>query len=758
MFQTFKASRDPLLFDIRLQNSEHDVLLIKGGVDQASSVLLSGTIVLSVLEPIQIKTLSLRLMGRIRLNIPSSVQSTQNIKRNMKYEKIFYNHNWDNFNIEDYFENLYTNYDRKKSISSSSSTNVSGLAKRNRSNSSLLSLGGSSSYHTLVKGNYEFPFSAILPGSLTESVEGLPNASVTYKLEASISRPKNGDLIRRKHLRVVRTLSPDSVELSETVAVDNVWPDKVEYSISAPAKAIPIGSSTPIHIMIVPLIKGLRLGPIKISVVETSQYCGNIGGTNSQDRIVTKMKIKDPLKHVAKLKKSKNHRERDDFYSDDEEDFEFQDKWEVNTILNIPPSLSKCTQDCNILRNIKVRHKLKFVISLINSDGHISELRASLPVQFFISPFVAVFATSSEIVERVSNSFGMPSINITNDDTSISHKNLLPIYNTEEKGSSIQDNEEILFARSTSEINLNSRPLENNINATAIISDLMAPPNYEHHVYDKLWNNIPIIDTPQELVHSTQFEHSNRNDGSMDDDQFIHHLRQNLRQLDLDTEGTVSTSSSRRPSYTLSESNSHPNLGIDFTASPVATPGYDHISRRSSFLSQRQFSSSSLKKEWELSSLSRVPSYEKAMRADVIDDDLPPTYPVAEEQENAIGAGQNIERPQTVRHRSSSLLTIPASARSKSQTLNRSNNSSSSSLNTLFLSNTSGSLNNVNSNRTTNSFSLSMTPVGTPSISATHMQKSSSRTSSNNSQRQSSLVNLVEMLTKKKKNSLHVKL
>ena len=71
-------------------------------------------------------------------------------------------------------------------------------------------------------------------------------------------------MIAKKRLRIIRTLTSDAVELSETIAVDNTWPNKVEYSLSCPTKAIAIGSSTPITMTLVPLLKGLQLGDIKI--------------------------------------------------------------------------------------------------------------------------------------------------------------------------------------------------------------------------------------------------------------------------------------------------------------------------------------------------------------------------------------------------------------------------------------------------------------------------------------------------------------
>ncbi|GME81238.1 unnamed protein product [[Candida] boidinii] len=69
------------------------------------------------------------------------------------------------------------------------------------------------------------------------------------------------------------------------------------------------------------------------------------------------------------------------------------------TSIVIPPSLSKLTQDCDISNYVKVRHKIKFAIGLVNSDSHVSELRATLPVSLFISPFVQIVANNDDAAD-----------------------------------------------------------------------------------------------------------------------------------------------------------------------------------------------------------------------------------------------------------------------------------------------------------------------------------------------------------------------
>ena len=68
---------------------------------------------------------------------------------------------------------------------------------------------------------------------------------------------------------------------------------------------------------------------------------------------------------------------------------EVAEGYQFSRYLELPKSLNQCLQDCNV-KGIKIRHKVKFNIQLHNPDGHISELRANLPVSFYISPSLPI--------------------------------------------------------------------------------------------------------------------------------------------------------------------------------------------------------------------------------------------------------------------------------------------------------------------------------------------------------------------------------
>lgn len=228
---------------------------------------------------------------------------------------------------------------------------------------------------TLPAGNYEWPFELMLPGDTCESIEGLPEASVIYKLKATVARGKlNYDLHAYKRLRIIRTLEASALEFHHAMSVDNIWPNKIEYSIVVPRKAVMFGTSIPLETRFTPLLKGLDLGDITVKLVEIHELVlhtpsGFAIKQRKREREVTNWTITTS---------------RDEHWQNMIEDTG-QEGWVVKSNLDLPKRLGKCLQDVNV-PGIKVRHKLKLTVALKNPDGHTSELRATLPVTIFISP------------------------------------------------------------------------------------------------------------------------------------------------------------------------------------------------------------------------------------------------------------------------------------------------------------------------------------------------------------------------------------
>lgn len=704
-------SRLTALFDIRLKNTSHDVLLLKGSEHNAASTFINGKIVLSVNEPIHVKKLTLRLYGTIRLKYTDNRGPTPKPTR---FEKKVFEYVWDPNEIMKYLNKMYENSSGGSAItngnsasrplakSKPSTTSLKNLSAsfRSKSSTSLSQLtsglssapqtpsGSSTSLvsknnHVLVQGNYEFPFSAILPGDMPESVEGLPGASVVYKLESMLDKGKfHNTMITKKHVRVVRTMTTDSVELSETVAVDNTWPQKVEYSLSVPSKAIAVGSGTPISLMLVPLLKGLRLGEIRISLVELYSYVGYLPPPHTSERVVCEKFIPAPE-------------------PDEEPDL---DRWQVETFLKVPPSLSKCTQDCDIQTHIKVRHKLKFNIGLCNPDGHTSELRATLPVQLFISPFVTVRARANdEIVDTLEVSHEP-----TNEDEEV-------VFASDPRNSFTN-----LQGLNTDENSLQA--LRSNPHSYSSFTGLVAPPVYEQHAYDQLWSDVSPMESPMSSGTATPRSIYGNMGSSNDLLQFsmssidTAQLSENLRQLSIQRqlqeglENTVSSPAARERALFNIEGNDHHSEDYFSSRRPALQRSVSLYGAQAGNMTpmsgplalptlSRAGSESNVPTD-----MSRVPSYTEAIKSGV-EDTLSPAYEPPR-------PGSNVNLEEANRRFEESVSRSPVS---RSPTANLTSHPLAHSRNRLFLNRASSSLNLKSSSRNSSNNS---SPSGSRNVSS----------------------------------------
>jgi hypothetical protein len=234
---------------------------------------------------------------------------------------------------------------------------------------------------TLPPGNYEWPFELMLKGDTTESVEGLREAGIRYKLKATVARGKLvHDIHAYKQLRVIRTLEASALEFLHAMSIENIWPNKIDYSIVIPQKAVVFGSCIPVEMRFTPLLKGLEVGDITIKLIEVHDIMlhsasGHTLREHKKEREIDSWTI--PV--------TREEHWQDVIHDSGPEGWEGQEGWVVNTSLTLPKKLTKCLQDVNA-KGIKIRHKLKLVVALNNPDGHVSELRATLPVSIFISP------------------------------------------------------------------------------------------------------------------------------------------------------------------------------------------------------------------------------------------------------------------------------------------------------------------------------------------------------------------------------------
>ena len=161
--------------------------------------------------------------------------------------------------------------------------------------------------------------------------------------------------------------------------MENIWPNKIEYSISIPNKAVAFGSFVQVDFKLISLLKGLVIGNVSTQLREEQEF------------------VVDPEWGISAINDGITKSDRvigTDLYKvDAEQDEQVIDEvaegYQFSRYLELPKSLNKCLQDCNV-KGIKIRHKVKFNVQLHNPDGHVSELRANLPVSLYISPSLPI--------------------------------------------------------------------------------------------------------------------------------------------------------------------------------------------------------------------------------------------------------------------------------------------------------------------------------------------------------------------------------
>lgn len=468
------SSSSPALFDVRLKTVHRDILIIKGNDYDAPSVYVSGNLVFSLPEKMSVKKISLKLIGTFKLDFMEVLTHHNRISASnpVKELKTLLQCDWNNLlcssegviKVGNYGGDTPTSTLSKPRLKRPGAPTVFELPEPliHRTPFENIQTPSDSNAYVLPEGNYELPFSCILPGNIPETIEGLQSGSVFYKFEASLEKSsssllKTNQLVKHKYIRIFRTLSSNDISLNEEVAIDNTWPGRVQYEVSIPRKAIPIGGSTPVKIFIVPLKKKLRLGKISATIIQHYVLKDSNEELYDHDQIIYESQLPAiPMDQLG------------------------EDRWDIHASILIPSDLKTVTQDCDLKNGlIKVRHKLKFKVQLVNEeDGHISELRLKLPINIYVSP-------SHKIVAR----------NIELDQTGKVHikPGGFPIFQNGRSGSQTPVGNRDVQSPSTDpaydDTNAEEEPLEP-------IETENAPPMYEQHIYDLLYDALTGTTSP----------------------------------------------------------------------------------------------------------------------------------------------------------------------------------------------------------------------------------------------------------------------
>lgn len=110
--------------------------------------------------------------------------------------------------------------------------------------------------HTMKAGQIAFPFQLTVDDSFPSSVT-VAGASIVYKLRATVIRsPLSSNWVSQRHINVIRGFTPEALEYTRTLEVENTWSGKIMYDIMIPHKVYAAGDDIPVSFKFMPLAKG----------------------------------------------------------------------------------------------------------------------------------------------------------------------------------------------------------------------------------------------------------------------------------------------------------------------------------------------------------------------------------------------------------------------------------------------------------------------------------------------------------------------
>ncbi|KAF2157361.1 hypothetical protein K461DRAFT_15701 [Myriangium duriaei CBS 260.36] len=243
---------------------------------------------------------------------------------------------------------------------------------------------GAQGTHKVKAGVTEWPFEFELAADMPESVEGYPNTWLVYNLYADVERPmwNQKDLHASKHIRLVRTLGADQMEMTRSRTNADIWANKISYSISIPSDAVVFGTSIMADVELAPLKKGITLGKVELRLIENiiRRIAPSDASEYRQDR------VKMDEFEVAKEEMPFPEDSKVTFEDETVDNPRLEDeRYHFKARLHLPKSLKKCRQDVDS-HAIHISHKFKLMVNIHNPEGHVSQLVCRLPVKLFISP------------------------------------------------------------------------------------------------------------------------------------------------------------------------------------------------------------------------------------------------------------------------------------------------------------------------------------------------------------------------------------
>ncbi|KAK9709768.1 hypothetical protein K7432_008810 [Basidiobolus ranarum] len=205
---------------------ENDLLTLQGTPQESVGCVLRGSVILTVNNPLKVKSIWAKFVGKVRLNENDNITCREHIIVNRKLEIL---------------------------------TRTQG-------------------FYTLKNDQYRYPFEIALDGSTPESTD-LPYGRIEYRMIAVVERPGlHFDLKARRSIEIQRNSSSyynDALMYSsETLGT---WQDRFRYHISVSEPTLIINQRVPIVLDLTSLTDDLDIHKIRFYLIETTHYSGPEG-------------------------------------------------------------------------------------------------------------------------------------------------------------------------------------------------------------------------------------------------------------------------------------------------------------------------------------------------------------------------------------------------------------------------------------------------------------------------------------------------
>jgi hypothetical protein len=239
--------------------------------------------------------------------------------------------------------------------------------------------GSKNKPHKINAGLHEWDFKFKMPSGLEESVEGLPTNWIVYSLKATVDRGYiSKPLTASSHIRVIRTLGRDLLDSVPMEQInEDIWASKLAYKITVPQKNYIVGTSITADFVLIPLRKGVEIKNIKMELIESRQLFCDYAGRRISHTADSHVAVKE-----GHMPENSENRVPEGIEDTDQL---FDECHRFSMTLDLPKSLKSCRQSVDT-ENMRISHKLRLYVNLLNPEGHTSQLLVKNHVNLFISP------------------------------------------------------------------------------------------------------------------------------------------------------------------------------------------------------------------------------------------------------------------------------------------------------------------------------------------------------------------------------------